>query len=193
MPPEPHRQESQSAAPCFSPGLVQSNEIVLRTVLDPDHLKDGKLTVAAISLDDIRFRGWSVDRKSLTSQWRIRLAHWRWKRKRPRILKSYVLPMAVRDVREANPTTGQQDFVVTDTAVWLNPAHASVLLSHPCGEGAARGFRTSLLRKLPPYVEVSSAFTPTDKRGYSRGMFKQLAAILLFPLRWSFRVRRSKG
>ncbi len=186
---EPHRDERKSAATWLSPGLVHSDEIVLRTILDPDHLKDGKLASAAISLEDIRFRGWSVDRRHFTSSWRVRLSHSGWKRKRPSIRKFYVLPVPVSEFRQPNPTNGHQDFVVTDTAVWLNPAHAAVLLSGPRGEGAARGFRTQLLRKLPPYVDIGVAFAPTDNRGYLRGMLRQFAAILVSPARYIFRTR----
>jgi len=158
---------------------------VLRTVLDPDHLEaDGKLASAAISLHDIRFRGWSLDRKYFTSLWRIRLSHSGWKSKKRSIRKFYVLPIRVGEIRHPDETTGQQEFVVTDTAVWLNPAHAAVLLSVPRGESAARRFRNNLLRKLPPYVELKEAFESTDKRGYLRGMLSQFAAILVSPFRY---------
>ena len=158
--------------------MVRLDEVVLRTVLDPDHLTDGKLAPAAIALKDIMVRGWSVDRKFFTSPWRIRLFHRGWKKRRPDIKRFFVLPIPVRLVRQNNPTTGDQDFVVTDTALLLNPAHAGVLLSRPQTEGAARRFRNDLLRKLPPYVELREAFSPTDKYGYGRGMLGQLAAIL---------------
>lgn len=121
MPQEPHRDEHKSAVPWLSPGLVRSNELVLRTILDPDHLEpDGKLALAAISLADIRFRGWSVDRKYFTGLWRVRLSHSEWKKKKPHLRKIHVLPILVGEIRLPGPTTGQQDFVVTDTAVWLN-------------------------------------------------------------------------
>jgi len=82
----------------------------MRTILDPDHLgPDGKLASAAISLEDIRFRGWSVDRKYFTSLWRVRLSHYRWKKKKPKVRNIYVLPVPVHDIRRPNPTTGQPD------------------------------------------------------------------------------------
>ena len=188
MPGEPHRDEHEFAAPWLSPGLVKSNELVLRTILDPDHLEpDGQLAVAAISLADIRFRGWSVDRKYFTSRWRVRLSHSEWKKKKPNLRKIHVLPIPVSQIRLPSPKTGQQDFVVTDTAVWLNPAHADVLLSGPHGEGAARVFRKQLLQKLPPYVDITQVFDSRDKHGYSRGLVRQLVAILARPFRYIFR------
>jgi hypothetical protein len=180
VPPEPHRDEHTSASRWFSPGLVQSDEIVLRTVLDPDHLEpNGNLAAAAISLEDIRFRGWSVDRKRFTCLWRVRFFHSGWKKRRPNIRRFYVLPLPVGVIRQPDPATGQQQFVVTDAAKWLNPAHAHVLLSASQGEGAARGYRTKLLQRLPPYVDVATAFTPVDKHGCVRGMLKQFGAIVV--------------
>lgn len=177
--------------PWFSPGLVQSGEIVLRTVLDPDHLEpDGNLAAAAISLEDIRFRGWSVDRRRFTCLWRVRLFHSGWKKRRPNIREFYVLPVPAGVIRQPDQATGQQQFVVTDAAKWLNPAHANVLLSGPQGEGAARGYRTKLLQRLPPYVDVVTAFPPTDKRGCLRGMLKQFAAMLVTA---AYYVRRRLG
>jgi len=78
---------------------------------------------------------------------------------------------------------------VTDAALWLNPSHAAVLLSGPQGEGAARGFRNNLLQKLPPYVDITEAFAPSDKRGYLKGMLYQVAAILVSSFRYIFHNR----
>jgi hypothetical protein len=188
VPPEPHRDERKSAAPWFSPGLVRADEVVLRTILDPDHLgPDGKLASAAIALGDIRFRGWSVDRKHFTGRWRVRLSHSGWKKRKPNLLRIHVLPVPVGQFRRPDPTTGNADFVVTDTAMWLNPAHADVLLSGPQSEGAARGFRNKLLETLPPYVDLTAAFDSTGDYGYLRGMLRQFAAIVISAFRYIFR------
>jgi hypothetical protein len=184
LPQEPHRDERKSAAPCLSPGLVRSEEIVLRTVLDPDHLEpDGKLKLAAISLEDIRFRGWSVDRQRFTSVRQVRLFHFEWRKRNPHLRTCYVLSIPVSQIRQRNPQNGVQEFVVIDTALWRKPAHATVLLSSLQTEGAARKLRNDLLKKLPPYVDVTQAFDSADKHGYLRGMFSQVAAILVSPFR----------
>jgi hypothetical protein len=128
-----------------------------------------------------------VDRKYFTSLRRVRSSHSEWKKKKPHLRKIYVLPIPVDEIRRPNLTTGQQDFVVTDTAAWLNPAHADVLLSGPRSESAARGFRNSLLQKLPPYVDITDAFDRKDKRGYLRGMVRQFAAIVASSSRYIFR------
>jgi hypothetical protein len=180
VPDQPHIDERKSASPRFSPGLVSSNETVFRTILDPDHLEpDGKLRPAAISLKDIQSRGWSVDRKRFTSLRQLRLAHAARKRKNPLLRKCYVLPVGVRVIREPDQITGVRNYVVTDTALWRNPAHASVLLSAPHSEGTARGLRNNLLKNLPPYVELESVFDSGGKLGYVIGMFRQTVSVLV--------------
>ncbi|HVB57465.1 MAG TPA: hypothetical protein VNE63_13715 [Candidatus Acidoferrales bacterium] len=186
MPQEPHRDERKSAVPWLSPGLVQSDEIVLRTLLDPDHLEpDGKLKVAAaISLEDIRFRGWSVDRRKFTSLQQVRLFHSGLKKRNTTLRKCYVLPIPVSEIRQRIPPNKVQDFVVIDAALWRKPSHATVLLFSPQTPSAARKFRNDLLKKLPPYVDVTEAFDSTDKHGFLRGMLRQFAAILASPFRY---------
>lgn len=181
---EPHRDESRSARSYLSPGLVRSDEVLLRTLEDPDHLgPDGKVADAAISLHDIRFRGWSVDRKRFTSLWRIRLFHSDRKRRAPNIRRFYVLPILAGTIRSFGSETHTQDFVVIDTALWMHPGHADIVLAKKCGEGAARGFRTKLIKQLPPYVDATKAFGSSDRHGFARGMFRQFVALLTTPFR----------
>lgn len=190
MPEELSRDEQKSASPWFSPGLVTSEEIILRTVLDPDHLKaDGKLADAAISLEDIRVRGWSVDRKRFTSPWAIKLFHSRWKRRKPAIKKFYVLPILVRELRFRDETTGIQEFVAVDAALWFKPAHAAVLLSSLQAQSAARKLRTDLIQKLPRYVDVSRAFNSGDRYGFTRGIVGHLRTLLFMSFRYVFQFK----
>jgi hypothetical protein len=187
--PYPHRDEGSSASRWLSPGLVTSDEVVLRTILDPNHLgAHGVLAPTAMSLADIRSRGWSVDRKQFTSLRRVRSAHRKWKKNNPEIRKFYVLPIPTALIRLPNAKTGLQETVVTDAALWWNPAHAVLLSAVPIGESVARGLRTSLFLRFPPYIEVRDAFGSNDRRGYFKGMRKQLAAILAAPFRYIVRL-----
>lgn len=178
----PHRSESKSAASRYSPGLVESTEIVLRTILDPDHLEGGTLKQAAISLDDIRFRGWSVDRKKYSALRQLNSFHLKWKEERralqkPQINKFYVLPILVSEIR-LSPENKCQEFVVTDSALCGKPGHASVLLSTPHAQSSARKIRDRFLDRLPKYVDVENVFNPEDKSGYIWGMLSQSVVFL---------------
>jgi hypothetical protein len=185
-----HRNENESAAPKFSPGLVKSDETLLRTIIDPDHLRpDGALDPAAISLQDIRERGWSVNRKKFTSLRRLRFLHSEKKARREAIKGFYVLPVGASYFRRPEPTTGTQEFVVIDDASWKNPAHASVLLASPCTEGKARQFRNLLLENLPKYVDVETVFNFGDNFGHAIGRVKQVVAYAKSRLRQFLRLR----
>lgn len=198
----PHRSESKSAATQYSPGLVQSDEVVLRTVLDPDHLDEGgHLKSAAISLEDIQFRGWSVDRKKFTSLRQVKLFHRDWKRRRPQIDRFYVLPVRASVIR-FNPESRHQDFVVTDAALCWKPCHAMIFAAkagEPSSKSRLRQLRNELLEKLPPYVEPGQVFGSREKFGYFWGMLIQ-GVVFLASLRrfrswrtlvfWGRRVRQ---
>jgi hypothetical protein len=60
--------ESTTAAPGISPGIVADNEILLREVLNPDHVVNGELQSAAIPLKDLNGRGFSVHRRKYVTQ-----------------------------------------------------------------------------------------------------------------------------
>ena len=166
---EPHRDERTSASPWFSPGLVRDDEIILRTILDPHHVENNTLSPAAIALADLRERGWSVDRKTFTSAWRIRLDHKRWGKRKSDLRKCWVVPAAVGDVRKLI-ADDQKLFVITDHASPLNPAHGSLLLATKSSQGAARKARDILLRALPSYISLEHCFTPQEKYGWWRGV-----------------------
>ncbi|MGB9115386.1 hypothetical protein [Bradyrhizobium sp.] len=174
---EPHRDEKSSASPWFSPGLVGDNEVVLRTIFDPHHLDGGVLAPAAISLSDLRVRGWSVDRKRFTSLWKMKLSHRGWMTKKQGLNRCLVLPIEVGAVR-AFKDQQNQIFSVTDMALCANPAHAAILLSTKGGDGAARKARSTLMKCLPKHVEVSEAFAVKDRWGWSRGVLLELITVL---------------
>jgi hypothetical protein len=180
---EPHRDEKTSASRWFSPGLVQDDEIILRTIWDPHHFKDGNLsTTAAISLEDLRFRGWSVDRKRYTSLWRLKRAHRKSQIQKANLRRCYVIPIGVGNIR----TDCNGAFLVVDDALWKNPAHSAVLLSAKSSEVAARKARDLLMRTLPPYIDVANAFLDNDRWGWSRGIALEIIAMFRAAIRSVF-------
>jgi hypothetical protein len=174
---EPHRDESSSAAPWISPGLVADNETVLRTIFDPQHIQNGELQNAAISLEDIRSRGWSVERKRFTSLWRIKLTHYRWRLKKSDLKRCYVIPIDVGALRTQCQFDQNHKFIVIDDALYANPAHAAVLISKKCGEGMARKARGELMKFMPPHIKLSRAFSTRDRWGWTRAL---VASFLTF-------------
>ena len=64
----PHLDEASSAAPDISPGIVEDDESILRSVFNPDHVKDGQVQPSAISLKDLQERGFSVNRTKYVTQ-----------------------------------------------------------------------------------------------------------------------------
>ena len=174
-----HRDEAVSAAPWISPGLVRSNEVVLRTIHDPHHIERGKLNKAAIATSDLMERGWSVDRMKYTSAWRIRLSHLFWnirERRNGRDTKFFIVPVSVGQVRGLLDSNGGQFLSVTDEAMKTNPAHAAIVLASSSQKSDARKARTMLVAALPPHIEVAKAFKGSRRFGWSLGMIMMLIA-----------------
>lgn len=177
---QPHRSEESSAAPWLSPGLVRSDEVLLRTILDPDHLdSSGRLAIAAISLADIRHRGWSVERRQFTTLTRVKSFQAKWKNRKPSVRRFYVILLRAGEIRQPDSITSAQDFVIVDAAVWRNPGHAAVLLSRDLPESAARRLRNELLKRLPAHIDVHKAFDGADSFGYLNGMLRQISAFVM--------------
>ena len=156
-----HLDETISARPGISPGIVEDYERLLRALFNPDHIKDGKVLVTAISLKDIRHRGFSVHRlahvsshlaQSLIDKFLSRpLAGQQRKFEGVASLETH----AVREISE----DGKQVFVVIDTAKHCNVGHASIYLSDaPSSEGRARKLRALLLLLLQERTSLDEAF-----------------------------------
>jgi hypothetical protein len=145
----------------FSPGLVADKEILLREMLNPDHVVDDEIQPTAISLTDLRERGFSVHRMGYVT-WELveisineKLA--RPFQGKPRASEG-VARFTAREVREIQ-YNGNQAFVVVDTATELNPGHASIYLAnidvHP---SLARGMRDKLRPLLNRQISLTEAF-----------------------------------
>lgn len=160
----PHLDENSSAVPALSPGIVRNHEILLREIFDPDHIRDGQLLERAISVNDLRKRGFSVHRiKFVTPQFikasiesRItgpRRADWR---------SEGVAMLIARVIREIM-AEAEQAFVVIDTASRRNPGHASIYVARPDkGEIHARELRSMLLPYLEERMSVDEAFQKAE-------------------------------
>ena len=157
----PHLDETSSAAPDISPGIVEDDEPLLRSVFNPDHVKDGQIQPSAISLSDLRERGFSVNRLRYVTQEFVAesidrtLARTFQGIARESEGVACFEARAVRDVRD-NDT---QVIVVIDTALQDNRGHASIYLANPdVKPSQARRMREKLLPLLHGRVSVAEAF-----------------------------------
>ena len=157
----PHLDESTTGAPGISPGPVGDEEHLLREILNPDHMVAGEIQSSAISLADLRERGFSVHRLEYVTRKFIEdgINH---RLVRPfqgqRRMSEGVARLTARAVREIRDN-GNQAFVVIDTATWSNWGHASIYLSNiGLKESLARGLRNRLLPLLESRVSVAEAF-----------------------------------
>ncbi len=64
----PHLDETTSAAPGLSPGVVVNEEELIRGLFNPLHVVDGQLQITAINLKELLQVGFSVDRKRHTNK-----------------------------------------------------------------------------------------------------------------------------
>lgn len=158
----PHLDETVSAAPDLSPGLVLDDEQLLRSLFNPDHVKDGILQVAAIPLRDLQARGFSVNRLSHVTPEFVHDGINRLLARRPGGAPRYsegVAKFSAEAVRGIL-ADGRQVFVVIDTALPDNVGHASIYLydvSMP--QSQARRMREQLLPLLQQRISVTEAFT----------------------------------
>lgn len=157
----PHLDEGNSAAPCVSPGTVRDEEFLLRELFNPQHIVDGKLIESAISLQDLRQRGFSVHRMKhvradfIKASMEERLSR---PRKGTPWTNEGVAKLTAQAVRQLR-LDDQQAFVVIDTAVEDNPGHASIYAAEPeKGDPYARELRSLLLPLLHNRMSVDEAY-----------------------------------
>ena len=68
QPDTPHLDESTSANPTLSPGPVQDQESLLRIIIEPDHIREGRIQPSAVQLRDLTQRGLSVYRRAYANK-----------------------------------------------------------------------------------------------------------------------------
>lgn len=162
----PHLDESISAAPDFSPGIVKDDERLLRALFNPEHVQDGQVLDRAIPVQDLRRRGFSVHRMAHVS---------------PEFVQRSIDELLARP-RRAGPWAdegvavlltsgirtlqleGARAFVVIDTAHAGNPGHASIYVAKPeKGESYTRELRGLLLPFLQERKSVAEAYAINGK------------------------------
>ena len=157
----PHLDEATTAAPGVSPGPVKDEENLLREMLNPDHVVGGEVRPTAVSLRDLKERGFSVNRMDhVTRVFIDRAINQRLTRPfqgMSRVSEGVArfTTGAVREIRD----NGNQGFVVIDAATESSRGHASIYLSDvQVNDSHARGLRSRLLPLLENRMSVAEAF-----------------------------------
>ena len=153
--------DEKNSATAFSPGLVDSEEFLIREVCDPDHVdEEGSLVEAAISIKDLREQGFSVHRLQYTTVAFIKQAIQQ-RCAKPRQngpWKEWAAVLKVADVRSIRHEN-EQALVVIDTARADHAGHASIYAAAPeKGKSHTRKMRKLLLPFLRLCLSVDEAF-----------------------------------
>ena len=157
-----HRDESTTAIPGLSPGPVQNRETLLRIIIDPDHITDGRIQPSAVQLRDLTERGLSIHRRQHTTRQEVE-----------RVVQAMLARITTTGTRRLQGlaifTAGavrairydeRLAFVVIDTAQPDNPAHASIYLALPTMRPSlAREMREQLLNLMADTATLEQAFT----------------------------------
>ncbi|NQU60826.1 MAG: hypothetical protein HQ512_06820 [Rhodospirillales bacterium] len=166
----PREQSSQSK---FSPGIVKNDEIVVRTLFEPEHVdEDGNLSAKSLTLKELQNTGASVDRLdkqhgtkfNILERAHIRIAG---KKNRNWVLLSKV---SASNIRQFLDESEQPVFCILDTALKENCAHADILF-HSFGNLGNRGvlqvWRNRLVEAMETIrVEPSIRFLLRPTRPY---------------------------
>ena len=156
-----HLDESKSAAPEISPGIVEDEEQLIREMFNPQHInEEGKVIERAISVNELLVDGFSVHRiQHVSKEFVEKSIQTRLSRKRKEPWASEGVPklktLAVRQIFLED----ERAFVVIDTATEDNPGHASIYFATPQkGKAYAREARGILLPLLQDRVTLDEAY-----------------------------------
>lgn len=148
-----HEKASQSQYP--SPGVINSSETLLRTGYHPEHVEGGMILTRAIPSEDLKERGFSVDRKGKVSRSVLRSRAENQMKNRPDLRKEAMIsPFNCGDVR-AITYEGTRALIVIDTATPDNPAHASIYSLYG-GDGRLKKIKTLLLPLLQNHMPLEA-------------------------------------
>lgn len=139
------------------------NEKLIRLTFTPEHHDGQEFLNGAVSLDDLRERGFSVDRQSITTFeavcQRVTEQSARNPEKRQVVLFSELVCGALRN--EVDIDSGQPVFLVDATPMPGNDGHASIKSSQPLGNGGLRKIRTLLIAHMNRLVRLEDIGFPS--------------------------------
>lgn len=156
----PHLDETVSAVPGVSPGVVLNDEILLREVYEPQHVIGGDIQKSAIPVEDLIYRGLSCHRLQHVSRTTVEKST---NRKLSEKTAWRFVGLAKLKTGHVRSLQYEQEraFVVIDTASKENKSHASIFAAHPTKRtrSQARELRKLLLEFFREWVSLDSAFS----------------------------------
>jgi hypothetical protein len=143
----------------YSPGVVQDEEELPRIIFYPEHIVDNIVQPSAIALDDLRSRGFSVDRRQYAQQdiMQQNIANLRNRQQEARQV-DYIARLQCRTVRNIQDSDAERAFIVIDTAYEINIAHASIYSAKPRTDAHLRRLRNQLLALLETRCNLADLF-----------------------------------
>lgn len=145
---------------------VDETEWLLRLNFSPEHIKDGEVVPAAISLSDLKSRGFSIDREHLLDAGAMRARVEAQQVKAPESrAQSFLSRFECGPVRLESGGDGHAAFVVDASPLDDNKAHAHILSAVQRGEGALRRLRLRLVSHLQRLISLDEYMKPKDPQG----------------------------
>lgn len=143
----------------YSPGIVQNQETLLRAMFQPEHIVDGKVIVTAIALEDLKDRGFSIDRFSCACRTKLEsIINQQMTKKPDRRQACTIARFLCHHVREIHTSEGERAFLVIDTACHCHISHASIYAARPHGKAYLRQLRGLLVPILQDHTTVDILF-----------------------------------
>jgi hypothetical protein len=143
----------------YSPGVVKDEEELLRIIFYPEHIVDNIVQPSAIALDDLRSRGFSVDRRQYVQHDVLQrnIDNLRNRQQEARQV-GYIAQLQCRTVRNIHDDNAERAFIVIDTAYEINIAHASIYSARPRTDAHLRRLRNRLLVLLETRCNLEDLF-----------------------------------
>ena len=142
----------------FSPGIVENSELLLRLLFEPEHIVDNLVINTAISIEDLKSRGLSLDRikfanKSLINK---RIVNQQIKNRKNR--KTHCLAsFDCKSVREIKNDNQVRELILIDDAIEENIAHASIY-ANAHGKATLRKIRIKLIKLFKNRYSIENVF-----------------------------------
>ncbi len=132
----------------LAPSPVSPEEILLRLIFYPDHVKDNKLLPEAIPRDDLRSRGFSVQRSNFVTRelLDIRIRNYCDKSAARRF--EGIADLLCKKIREIKDDDSCQAFIVIDDAREDDVGHAIILFSRKYSDSTQKKLRKNLLDQM---------------------------------------------